>query len=102
MVTPEKNLFNCFGCQVGGGVIDWVMKAEAVEQISAELRRHHQRRRIVGMERAAPDKTTTALREGNATNRCKLTSARSRAISSSAIRAIKTGSRQNPVKCKIH
>jgi DNA primase len=30
VITPEKNLFNCFGCQSGGGVIDWVMKAEGV------------------------------------------------------------------------
>ena len=30
VITPEKNLFNCFGCQSGGGVIDWVMKVEGV------------------------------------------------------------------------
>jgi DNA primase len=30
VITPEKNLFNCFGCQSGGGVIDWVMKMEGV------------------------------------------------------------------------
>ena len=29
-VTPAKNLFNCFGCGAGGGVIDWVMKREGV------------------------------------------------------------------------
>lgn len=26
VITPSKNLWHCFGCQVGGGVVDWVMK----------------------------------------------------------------------------
>jgi DNA primase len=26
VITPSKNLWQCFGCQVGGGVVDWVMK----------------------------------------------------------------------------
>jgi len=30
VVTPAKNLWHCFGCQVGGGPIDWVMKAQGV------------------------------------------------------------------------
>ena len=30
MVTPHKNLWHCFSCQLGGGPIDWVMKAEGV------------------------------------------------------------------------
>jgi len=30
IVTPEKNLFHCFGCGVGGGPIDWVMKRNNV------------------------------------------------------------------------
>ncbi|MDE2014783.1 MAG: toprim domain-containing protein [Alphaproteobacteria bacterium] len=29
-VTPEKNLFHCFGCGIGGGPIDWVMKKNGV------------------------------------------------------------------------
>lgn len=29
-VSPEKNLFHCFGCGAGGGVIDWVMKKNGV------------------------------------------------------------------------
>ncbi len=29
-VSPVKNLFRCFGCNVGGGPIDWVMKREGV------------------------------------------------------------------------
>jgi DNA primase catalytic core len=30
VVTPAKNLWHCFGCQIGGGPIDWVMKKSAV------------------------------------------------------------------------
>nr|WP_284502592.1 CHC2 zinc finger domain-containing protein [Caballeronia sp. ATUFL_F2_KS42] len=30
VVSPAKNLWNCFGCGVGGGPVDWVMKARGV------------------------------------------------------------------------
>jgi DNA primase len=30
VVTPDKNLFHCFGCGIGGGVIDWVIKKNGV------------------------------------------------------------------------
>jgi DNA primase catalytic core len=30
VVTPGKNLWHCFGCGVGGGPIDWVMKKDGV------------------------------------------------------------------------
>ncbi len=30
VVSPEKNLYHCFGCNVGGGVIDWVMARQKV------------------------------------------------------------------------
>lgn len=30
VVTPAKNLWHCFGCGVGGGPIDWVMKVNGV------------------------------------------------------------------------
>jgi DNA primase len=30
VVTPAKNLWHCFGCQIGGGPIDWVMKTRGV------------------------------------------------------------------------
>lgn len=30
VVTAAKNLFRCFGCDVGGGPMDWVMKREGV------------------------------------------------------------------------
>jgi DNA primase catalytic core len=29
-VTPEKNLFHCFGCGAAGGPIDWVMRIQGV------------------------------------------------------------------------
>src|SRR2546423_4984455 len=30
VVTPAKNLWHCFSCQIGGGPIDWVMKMHGV------------------------------------------------------------------------
>ena len=30
VITPHKNLFNCFGCGAAGTVIDWVMKTQGV------------------------------------------------------------------------
>ena len=30
VVTPTKNLWHCFGCGIGGGPIDWVMKRQGV------------------------------------------------------------------------
>jgi DNA primase len=30
VVTPAKNLWHCFACQIGGGPIDWVMKIRGV------------------------------------------------------------------------
>ncbi|WP_233575816.1 CHC2 zinc finger domain-containing protein [Noviherbaspirillum saxi] len=30
VVTPAKNLWHCFGCQIGGGPLDWVMKFKGV------------------------------------------------------------------------
>ncbi len=43
IVTPNKNLFHCFGCNAAGGPIDWLMKFEklsfraAVERLKSEL-----------------------------------------------------------------
>ena len=43
VVTASKNLWHCFGCQTGGGPIDWVMKIHgvsfrhAVELLKADL-----------------------------------------------------------------
>ncbi|MGR6770981.1 CHC2 zinc finger domain-containing protein [Pectobacterium brasiliense] len=30
VISPEKNLYHCFGCDAGGSVIDWVMKTEGL------------------------------------------------------------------------
>jgi DNA primase catalytic core len=30
VVSPGKNLWHCFGCQIGGGPIDWVIKSRGV------------------------------------------------------------------------
>ena len=30
VITSSKNLWHCFGCQTGGGPIDWVMKIHGV------------------------------------------------------------------------
>ena len=30
IISPKKNLFNCFGCGASGTVIDWVMKTQGV------------------------------------------------------------------------
>ena len=30
VVTPAKNLWHCFGCGIGGGPLDWVMKRQGV------------------------------------------------------------------------
>jgi DNA primase catalytic core len=30
IISPKSNLFNCFGCGVGGSVIDWVMKTQGL------------------------------------------------------------------------
>jgi len=38
VITGEKNLWHCFGCQTGGGPIDWVMKRQGVSfQHAVEL-----------------------------------------------------------------
>ncbi|WP_399678716.1 CHC2 zinc finger domain-containing protein [Xenophilus sp.] len=43
VVTPAKNLWHCFGCQIGGGPIDWVIKSRgvsfrhAVELLKADM-----------------------------------------------------------------
>ncbi|NAH54870.1 toprim domain-containing protein [Escherichia coli] len=43
MISPEKNLYHCFGCNAGGSVLNWVMQTEklslrkAVERLKAEL-----------------------------------------------------------------
>ena len=38
-VTPAKNLWHCFGCQMGGGPMDWVMRHRGVSFRHAVLLR---------------------------------------------------------------
>jgi DNA primase len=44
VVTAPKNLWHCFGCSIGGGPIDWVMKLKLVGstlvQVGIALLRH--------------------------------------------------------------
>ena len=52
-IDPAQNFWHSFGCQQGGGVIDWVMKAEGVSfRHAVELLR--------GAVRSAPPPTTNA------------------------------------------
>jgi DNA primase len=57
VVSPAKNLWHCFGCQIGGGPIDWVIKSRgvsfrhAVELLKADT--------SLAADQAAPVKRTT-------------------------------------------
>ena len=58
LVTPAKNLWHCFGCGIGGGPIDWVMKKNGVSfRHAVELLRE-------GMPALAADSTSTAPHRG--------------------------------------
>lgn len=70
VVTPAKNLWHCFGCQVGGGPIDWVIKSRgvsfrhAVELLKADMTAGHSMATGDGVpssaaEAAAPAKRST-------------------------------------------
>ena len=67
VVTPHKNLWHCFGCQIGGGPIDWVMKSRgvsfrhAVELLKEEMHSGHSSLAAdPAVGQAAPVKRTTA------------------------------------------
>ena len=61
VVTPTKNLWHCFGCGVGGGPIDWVMKRQGVSF-----------RRAVELLRADAGLVDAGLAEPGARRRAKL------------------------------
>jgi DNA primase len=58
VVTPAKNLWHCFGCQIGGGPIDWVMKLRGVSFRHAVELLHANPAFAAGAE-ATPVKRTT-------------------------------------------
>lgn len=63
VVSPAKNLFHCFGCDAGGTVIDWVMKAEGVSFRHAVelLRADYQPSAVEPVKRTTVTKLPTAL-----------------------------------------
>lgn len=58
IVTPEKNLFHCFGCGTAGGPIDWVMRTQTISFRHAVelLRQEH----MPGTDMPSP-RTTRAI-----------------------------------------
>jgi DNA primase len=65
VVSPAKNLWHCFGCQIGGGPIDWVMKQRgvsfrhAVELLKAGMSADPSLAASPSADPAAPVKRTT-------------------------------------------
>ena len=60
IVTPAKNLWHCFGCQVGGGPIDWVMKLRGVSfRHAVELLKDDSSLAAEPLSLGAPIKRTT-------------------------------------------
>jgi DNA primase len=61
VVSPAKNLWHCFGCQIGGGAIDWVMKQRGVSfRHAVEILRADPSLAAAGVgSSAAPAKRTT-------------------------------------------
>ena len=65
VVSPGKNLWHCFGCQIGGGPIDWVMKSRglsfrhAVELLKAGMSADPSLAASSAADQAAPVKRST-------------------------------------------
>ena len=59
VVSPAKNLYNCFGCHEGGGVINFIMKLrnmeflEAVEYLAHKHHIEYEKRELTAEEREA-------------------------------------------------
>ncbi|RAT40460.1 DNA primase, partial [Lonsdalea populi] len=59
VLSPEKNLYHCFGCNAGGSVLDWVMQTErlslrkAVERLRGELGENPSVQPLVGQDEPA-------------------------------------------------
>jgi DNA primase catalytic core len=74
VVSPDKNLFHCMGCDAGGSVIDLVMKLDGIEfkeAVDKLLTSTPQVKRAVEMEKArpamAPERATLLLEKVIAT-----------------------------------
>src|SRR5580658_8923029 len=61
VVTPSKNLWHCLGaCQVGGTVIDWVMRAEGISfRHAVELLQNDSLPLAAAASTSAPPKQST-------------------------------------------
>jgi DNA primase catalytic core len=60
-ITPEKNLFHCFGCGAAGGPVDWTMRRQGVSfRHAAELLREGAPAPGEGAKRVEGVKRTTA------------------------------------------
>jgi len=59
VISAEKNLYHCFGCNAGGSVLDWVMQTErlslrkAVERLRGELGENPSVQPLVGQDEPA-------------------------------------------------
>lgn len=62
VITPSKNLFNCFGCDAQGTVIDWVMKTQGVSfRFACELLQKDLGLLVESGTETRKDNTTTKL-----------------------------------------
>ncbi|NYA45258.1 hypothetical protein HZI31_18350 [Serratia fonticola] len=61
VISPDKNLYHCFGCGAAGSVVDWVMKTHSVSlpKAVALLRNEPGASSVAAAETAAP---TAAVR----------------------------------------
>ncbi|MES2349850.1 MAG: CHC2 zinc finger domain-containing protein, partial [Pseudomonadota bacterium] len=60
VITPAKNLWHCFGCQIGGGPIDWTMKFKGVSfRHAIELLKTDPALAAQGVQDAPVKRTTT-------------------------------------------
>lgn len=63
-ITPQKNLWNCFACQKGGSVVDWVMCSEKVDFVTAieKIKSKHTAITLCSSPQSKPrTKPTTAI-----------------------------------------
>ena len=67
VVTPSKNMYKCFGCGEGGGVIDFIMKyknlefLDAVEHLAGKHGIEYEKKEMTAEEREARFRQETLL-----------------------------------------